>query len=244
MKQAYGDADKTFKAAVEPNKENPAAPPVAPSPVDQGRKAKIRIGTKEFDTEKEALDYASELEVIRLQEESYKEGVKAATPKPPEPVPESKIKALKDKIFENPEEFLADLEKIIDEQAEKKVKSYDEVKTQAQVQKENTDKFWDGFYKKNGDLGDFSDEVNRILQKEWATLQFLKADDASEQLASLTRSYLDSIKEKRLPSQALPSKQVTTAGGTIPTTATPIQATKETNDFISQVKKHGRRTVE
>jgi hypothetical protein len=241
---AYGDAAKTFKdvAAPEADKATPE-PPKAPPITPDGRKVKIKIGGKEFDSEQAAIDYANELELVRLQEESYKQGIEAAKPKEPAPVKVSELKNISEKLFENPEEALEALQTLIDKRTEEKLSASKQAELDARARELETKKLWDNFYKSNSDLVGFDEEVNQILQKEWNKLQHMKADAAMGELASYTRNYINSLREKVLPKQVLSSKPAMTAPTSSSTTATSKPATKQRDDFISQIRKHGKRNV-
>jgi hypothetical protein len=250
LDSAYGDAAKTFGAAAKESSElqteegTPVAPKKEePKPADKGKAVKIRIGGKEFDNEADALKYANDLELIRLQDEAAKAALESVKPKEVK-VEAKKIKLIADKLFENPEEALEELEKLIEEKAEAKVKANDDAKTRAQQEKEEAQNLWDKFYSDNQDLSQHSEEVNRILEKEWAKLQHMKRDEGMAELANLTRAYIESLREKLLPKQVLPNKKIINVGSTSPNaTATKTQATKQKDDFISQIRKHGKRNV-
>lgn len=250
LDSAYGDAAKTFGAAAKASSEEqteegtPVAPKKEePKPVDKGKQAKIRIGGKEFDNEADALAYANDLELIRLQDEAAKAALEKAQPKEVKVEPK-KIKLIADKLFEDPEAALEMLENLIEEKAESKISAKEKAKEEAQRQKEETQNLWDKFYADNQDLSQFNEEVNRVLEKEWSKLQHMNRDEGMAELAKLTRGYIDSLKEKVLPKQVLPSKQTINVGSTNPTaTATRPAATKQKDDFISQIKKHGKRDV-
>lgn len=247
---AYGDAMKTFGAAAKESSEEETSEgtPVAPKkeeprPEDKGKSVKIRIGGKEFDNEADALKYANDLELIRIQDEAARNALEAAKPKEVKVEPK-KIKLIADKLFENPEEALEMLENLIEEKAEAKISAKDKAKEDAQKQKEEAQNLWDKFYSDNQDLSQFNEEVNRVLEKEWSKLQHMNRDEGMAELARLTRGYIDSLKEKVLPKQVLPSKQIVSVGSSNPSaTATKTTATKEKDDFISQIKKHGKRDV-
>lgn len=250
LDSAYGDANKTFGTAAKASSEEqteegtPVAPKVEPpKPEDKGKKAKIRIGGKEFDNEADALAYANDLELVRLQEEAAKTALEKAAPKEVKVEPK-KIKLIADKLFEDPEAALEMLENLIEEKAEAKISAKDKAKEDAQRQKEETQNLWDKFYADNQDLSQFNEEVNRVLEKEWSKLQHMNRDEGMAELAKLTRGYIESLKEKVLPKQVLPSKQTINVGSSNPTaTATKTPATKQKDDFISQLKKHGKRDV-
>ena len=247
---AYGDAAKTFGAAAKESSEEETSEgtPVAPKkeepkPEDKGKTVKIRIGGKEFDNEADALKYANDLELVRIQDEAARNALEAAKPKEVKVEPK-KIKLIADKLFENPEEALEDLERLIDEKAEAKVRAADEAKVRSEQQKADAQNLWDKFYSDNQDLSQFNEEVNRVLEKEWSKLQHMNRDEGMAELAKLTRGYIDSLKEKVLPKQVLPSRQTISVGSNNPSaTATKTTATKEKDDFISQIKKHGKRDV-
>ncbi len=219
------------------------APPVIPPPKPDSKKIAIKIGGKTFDNEQDALNYANELEYTRIQEEAYKQGQESAKPKENKPVEPKKIKKIADKLFENPDEAMEDLEALVDEKVNQIIEARENKKTTAQLAADKMKEDTDNFYKNNADLADWQDEVNLVVNKNWASLSKLPKDQVIVETAKLAREYVASVKERALPRQALPSKAAITPNGGQSTTATQKPATEKKVSFASQVRSTNKRTV-
>lgn len=236
LAQPFVDGQEYSPAPVE-------EPPVIPAP-RQEKKMAIKIGGKTFDNEQDALNYANDLELSRIQEEAYQQGQKSTTPAPEKPVEIKKIKKIADKLFEDPEAAMQELEDYILEMADKRVENRESKKSEETLRAEQIKKDTDEFYKNNADLADWQDEVNVVVQRNWAALSKLPKEQIMVEAAKLSRDYVASVKEKALPRQSLPSKTAVTSQGTQrTTTATSQPATEKKVSFASQVRSTNRRTV-
>lgn len=224
--------------------DDPAAEPVVPPAKEEPKKKVVKINGKTFNSEEEAFEYAASLEIELEKKDAFEKGKAAATPAPAAP-PQIKItKKIADKLFEDPEGAIEDLQKLVIEAAEKIVDDRDAKKEAAIQQKKTTEQLWDGFYKNNADLADWTDEVNIVFQKELPNIGDLPTSVALDKLAELSRAYVKSVKERALPKQVLPSKTALTGGsGGNPATATKTQTTEKKISFADQVKSTNKRTA-
>lgn len=221
------------------------APTIPPPKVDAPKK-KIKINGKEFESVEEAEAYAAAALAEAEKKEAYAKGLTDANkaPEAPKPAEVKKIKKIADKLFEDPEAAMQELEDYILELADKRVETRDNQKTEAQLKAEQIKKDTDEFYKKHTDLADWQDEVNLVVQKNWTMLSSLPKDQIMVKAAELSRDYVKSVKERALPQQALPSKTVVTPqGGTTAATATGAKATEKKLSFADQVRSTNKRTA-
>jgi hypothetical protein len=248
------DADAALTAQMEealsnkPAKEAAAPeasePPVIPPPKPE-TKAKVKIKGKEFDSVEEAMAFA-EAEVAEAEKKAaYAQGVQDSLKPKEEAKPEpKKIKKIAEKLFEDPEAAMEELESYILEMAEKRVETREQKKTAEQIRAEKIKEETDNFYKNNADLADWQDEVNLVVQKNWTQLSKLPdAKTIAEETARLAREYVASVKVKALPKQELPSKSAQSASGSKPSTATETPATEKKLSFAAQVRSTNKRTV-
>lgn len=220
------------------------APTIPPPKVES--KKKIKINGKEFESVEEAEAYAAAALAEAEKKEAYAKGLTDAqkTPEAPKPSEVKKIKKIADKLFENPEEAMEELETYILELADKRVEARDNQKTDAQKKADQIKEDTDNFYKQNTDLADWQDEVNLVVQKNWTMLSALPKEQIMVKAAELSRAYVASVKEKALPKQSLPSKPaVTPTGSNKVATATGAPATEKKLSFAEQVRSTNRRTA-
>lgn len=229
----------------EPEKPAPSEPPTIPAPKNEPEK-KIVINGKEFNSVAEAVAYAEFEATEAAKKEAYAKGVIDSTkPKEePKPVEPSKVKKIADKLFENPEEALLDLENLVNEIADKKIEARESAKETAQATAKQREEAWNDFYKANNDLSQFHDEVQFVVNKNWAAIEKLPVDKGMAKIAELSRAHINSMKEKFLPKQVLNSKQVVTPNGSsVPATATNKQATEKPVSFMSQLSTINKRNA-
>jgi len=166
----------------------------------------IRIGDRTFKTQGEAIAYAEKLEHANLVSESYNQGVREALQSTQKPEVAAPVEDnFDEQFYSNPRETLR--------------KMKEEAKNEALAvvdARDREEKAWGKFSSINPDLADSRTEVMRILQENWDILGKMKDEDkAMGILATKTRSYFDSIVEKRKPRTELPNKvgQVVSPGG-------------------------------
>ena len=170
----------------------------------------VFINGQKFDSMSEAIKYAEKLEQDKLLTEAHAQGVREtlqATQKPVDVKPE-------DDKFD--EEFFTDPKKKFHETEDRAVQ-----KALAIIRAEGAEEAaWIKFSSLHPDLADSRPEVMRILQDNKEFLVNMKDEQrAMTILATKTRSYFDSIVEKRKPRTELPQKSaqvVSPAGGSRP----------------------------
>lgn len=218
-------------------------PPIIPAPKPEAKKT-IRMNGKTFDSTEEALEYAAQIERDLEKKEAYAKGLEDSKPKAATAAEVKKIKKIADKLFEDPDAAMEELENHILEMADKRIADRESVKSQEQQQIETRKQTWDNFYKTNSDLADWQDEVNLVTQKEWDRLQHLPAQEGLEEIANLARNYVASVKERALPKSTLASRpaQTSSPGGKAATTTTQ-PATEKKVSFSQQVRSTNKRTA-
>ncbi len=221
-----------------------AAPPVIPPPKPEAKNIPVKINGKTFDTVEEATEYFSNLERELEKKEAFEKGKESALPKEVKPAEVKKIKKIADKLFEDPEAAMEELEAHFNEMAEKRLEEREQKKTQAQLKSEQIKKDTEDFYKNNADLSDWQDEVNWVVTRNWDSLVKLPKEQIMTEAAKLAREYVASTKERLLPKQNLPSRiaQTSSQGGKSATATTP-QTTEKKISFSEQVRSTNRRTT-
>lgn len=224
--------------------ETDDTPPVIPPPKAEAKKIPVKINGKTFETIEDATEYASNLERELEKKEAFEKGKESALPKEIKPAEVKKLKKIADKLFEDPEAAMEELEAHFNEMAEKRLEERENQKTAAQLKSEQMKKDTEDFYKNNADLSDWQDEVNWIVTRNWDTLVKLPKDQIMSETARLAREYVSSTKERALPKQTLSSRvaQTSSQGGKS-TTATPTNATEKKLSFSEQVRSTNRRTT-
>ena len=224
----------------------PEAAIVIPPPKDEPKKVKVKIGGKEFDTIEEAEAYATATLAEAEKKEAYIKGKEDAL-KPAEavkPAEKKKILKIAEKLFENPDEAMEELEAHFAEMADKRAEARDAKKSEAQLKVEAQAKAVDEFYKTNADLVDWQDEVNMVVDRNTAYLKTVAPDKLASEAARLSREYVASVKEKALPRTTLNSKPaITPAGGAKSASTTQKPATENKVSFAQQVRSTNKRTV-
>lgn len=190
----------------------------------------IKIGDQVFKNQSEAFAYAEKLEQEKLLAESYNQGVREAlqaSQKPVEAAPQEDN--FEEQFYSNPKETL------------KKIKEEAKAEALAVVDaREREERAWNKFCTLNPDLADSRGEVMRILQENWEVLGKMRDEDkAMKILATKTRSYFDSIIERRRPRTELPSKpaQVVSPAGSAPRSVTPVKKDDAPLTMAQQLKR-------
>lgn len=205
--------------------------------------AKIKIGTKEFESASEALAYAEELEIARIQEEGFKEGYEAGKPKPEEKSEARKAleEEVEEMLWENPKEALKKLREGIQNEIRTEHRQWVEQQAKAQEQAQRVKALWDSFYTENNDLAESRDVVDYLLEKNKAELGKMEKNKALEKLAELARKQLRITKQAAAPAIVLDSKAAVVAGVS-ESTPTKLAPTEEENlDFVKQLASLRRR---
>lgn len=210
------------------------------------KKVPIKIKGKTFETVEEAMAFAEAEFNEAEKKEAYAKGVIDSTkqPEPVKPAEKKEILRIAEKLFENPDEAMEDLDVYIQKVIDRRAEARDAVKTEAQLKIEAQTKAVNEFYKTNADLVDWQDEVNMVVDRNLTYLKTLPEDKLAEEAARLSREYINSVKEKALPRTTLNSKPaITPAGGTKSTTTTKKEATENKVSFAQQVRSTNKRTV-
>lgn len=212
------------------------APAAQPEPAVEPAKAsntKIRIGAKEFDNAEAALNYANELELLQIQDASYKAGLNASNPKAAETPPEddSLPPDIENQLFDDPKKAL----KAYGDKLRQQITA--DIKKEAEVSaaKESA---WNKFYTENPKLGQHKDIVEYVMQKNWKEVGFIPLTEGLSKVAEKTYELLKIKKESDAPTTELSSRSVNVPGvGGSPTTPV-IKNVEQPIDFIAQINKH------
>lgn len=207
---------------------------------------KIKIGTRFFDSEAEAFAYAEELEVQKLTDDAFRQGIEAAqnltnsnslaasTVNPPE---EEKIP---DEYYTNPAKFfkeqnaqvIARASQLATEQVNRQVRH-----------NETMTKFWSD----NPDLARSEatkDLTTNILNQNFKALEHVPTDKALAIVAEKARARLKDLGVTTLPTKTLPSttKQVVSSGSS--TTVARPKAEEKVLNWTEQMKNMKRNKAE
>lgn len=228
----------------------PQAPSVQPLPKaltpEETKKAKIKIGMKEFGSYEEAIAYA-EREAAKaqgVQETLDKLNKPQEPPAQPEPAFEDELEEL---IFTKPKEAIKKLYDKAKEDAKKEMLDWytgEQTKQQQESARQKAwSAHWDNFYQSNQDLTEFKDVVDYVTEKKWADVADIPVNEANEIIAAESRKLLRLQKEAALPSKTLPSSPAIVASSTSGNIPQGSDTTvKSVLDFISQVNKHRKRS--
>ena len=228
----------------DPGDEEIEAPPVIPPPKSEAKKVPVKIGDKKFDTVEEAMDYATLLDRELEKKEAFEKGLESAKPKEAKPAEVKKIKKIADKLFENPEEAMEELEAHFSEMADRRLEAREAQKTDTEVRAQKMKEDTDNFYKNNADLADWQVEVDSVVKANWNTLVKLPKEEIMTEAARLAREYVASVKERALPKSNLQSRTAqTSSSGSRSATATEKPTTEKKMSFASQVRSTNRRTT-
>lgn len=215
--------------AEEKKAETPPAQAVEPEAPP--KKAPIKIGTQEFQTIEDAVEYARQLEAAAQADKAYIEGMKdakAADPKP-EPVDPRKelAKKFSERVFENPEEAALELIEQVKQMTVNEVTQQYNRSLEIQAQQTAKRQAWDSFYQSNTDLSapETRDVLENYLLPKLTKDGQIKPTDPQEKFAELARKHLKIVKAAALPAKELPSEPVTMPGATgeaaLPATSAP-----------------------
>lgn len=216
---------------------DPVAAPAAPAAVETPKTTKIRIGTQEFNSHEEAIQYAQELELAVLQQDAFNAGKQAAAPVATETTPKRTIEDdIQEQLFENPKEALLKYK----EHIMKNIK--EEIKADA-VREAQINSLWQEFYSENADLANSPKVVQMIVNESWSEIKDLPLAKSKRIIADRARKELSSYRQAAMPAEELPSKPAVVAGasGSPSAPATSSDKPKTALDFISQVNKHRKR---
>lgn len=217
-------------AAAAPEGKAPEVAAVQPKPA-----TKIKIGTQEFDSMEDAINYANELDRIALEQDAYNRGKAEAAPKPPAE-PERTIEdEIEEELFVDPKKALKKYREEIRKEILGEVKKEKTAEQKRAEQQALVEKTWKDFYSKNTDLSRNQEFVNFVLEKN-PELLAMETSKALDELAKRTRAHLNSARESQLPTQELQSKPVLSPQGGAPATATKPQATEKALDFVTQLR--------
>lgn len=226
-----------------PSGNDPVNEEVRNVPVEPAPAAKIRIGTKEFATPDDAYKYAQELEIARAQDQGFIEGIKSAKPEAEVPAEKSIDEQVEEIIFEDPKKAIKllreSIKKELEQSTDTKITAKEkQIEAQATLRQE-----WNNFYDSNKDLVGQQDYVNYILQTNYAELGPLPTAKAFPILAAKVRTGLKAYRDGSGNETELPAgpARVASGSGTSPVKVA-VDAPEENKlDFITQIKKHGRR---
>jgi hypothetical protein len=207
-----------------------------PEPQAEKTPAKIRIGTQEFNSLEDATRYANELELALVAQESFNKGKESAQPKTPAEPVKTIEDEIEEELFVDPKKALAKYKQSIMDELKKTIKDEKTAEQKAHQAAETTRQTWEDFYSKNNDLSKHRELVEFVLNKNPELLD-MEGSKALAELASKTRSYINSARETQLPTQELQSKVVLAPQGGTPTTTTKQPTVETAIDFISQVRK-------
>jgi hypothetical protein len=190
----------------------------------------IRIGEREFTSEKEALRYAEELESKNNQLEAYNQGIRdtLGTVNPAQPPP-AEDDNFDEKFYADPKGTLASIKKQATDEA---LRLFNQ-----QTQREA---LWNQFLTANPDIR--RKDAERILAEpeNWAVLSKLTdSKKAMSLLAQKTRAEYAEIEELRKPRTALPATsgaRMPSSGGA-PARVTQAKKDEAPLDFVSQLKR-------
>jgi hypothetical protein len=197
----------------------------------------IIIGGKRFDNAKDAWSYAEQLEQENNSLNAYSQGLRDGTTAQPSYAGEPEVEApliTDDEYYENPVEAV----KKATERASQKV-------TQ-QIQSEQTrvaqvNQFWDEFYTRHGDLGQYREFCDFTLKQNMD--QFHSMRDyklAQDKLANMIRKKLNiaSSNQTTLPNT---THDASPGGTSAPITSVETAEPEDGNDevdFATQIKQH------
>ena len=199
--------------------------------------AKIKIGTREFDTQGEAWAYAEELERKQDTADAFRQGVELASQTQKGNLPEAPAapeppKEIDPEYYTNPEAYFAKRESAMIARAEAKV-------NEGIQRRQSHESTWNSFYSEYPDLGHVRELVDLTLQQNWNALQHIETKAALKMLADRTRAKLKPYAESVTPKVTLP-RVTTTASPGGAAGVTPKTAPKQVLNFAQQLKQNKR----
>ena len=208
------------------------------APEKQG-KTNFIIGDKEFETQEAALKYAQELALSKVADDAYREGVEAG--KPPaeglgiDPVQEF-MKKIGDKLFDDPASALAEFAEHIKQSTQNGI-------SVEQVRVEEEKSMWNGYFEANPDVAEFQDWFKQYTLTQLPKYGKMQGGKALQEIGKGFRSMLKIRTDALKPKTEL--GEVSTA--VVPASGNPTPPVEkslgETLDFVSAVRKHGRREL-
>lgn len=209
-------------AAELPTGSDPVVPP-PPAP------EVIKIGDKEFTTQEEAIKYAESLEYEKLVNDAYNQGVRDSfqvkTPAAEAPPEDDKFE---ERFYTDPKGTLKEL---------KEAAKHEAIESMKKEQKKEA--IWNQFLTENPDID--RRDAERILNEpeNWETIgRMADIPKAMKLLAQKTRTYYDSIVERRRPRTELSNKNspVVSSGIGSPGGVTPSKTRTEPQSMVAQMK--------
>lgn len=208
----------------------------------QGQGGKYRIGDKEFNTAEEAYAFATS-QVSTLQTEiqvrdAYQQGMQdAAQVQNPQqgvtPATEAGAPAFdSQKYYENPEEFLQQYAKQVEDRVLNKIQSQTVAQTQAQ-------RVWTEFSSRHPDLADFAPDVDSVAAENMAQLKIVNATKGPaagyDFIAMKVREKFQRHAQALKPGRQLSNtRQAQPQGGTVG--VTPPKQPKKPKTFSEQIR--------
>lgn len=222
----------TEPEVVEPAAKEAAAPNT--SVEDEGE---IRLGGRVFKTQKEAWDYAQELEYQKAVNDAFRQGVELTATaqnsniqqqpqRPPEP------ETMPDEYYMNPAAYWSKEKTRIAQQAEQR--AYESVNKQL-----STQQMWQQFWNDYPDLG--RNETTReltssVFNANFQSLSAVQADKALKIIADKTRSKMRDLGVSTLPQKVLPSSTKPAASPGTGGKVTIAKPDEKPLNFVSQFK--------
>lgn len=182
---------------------------------DEAPKGGYKVGGKLFRTQREAFDYAEELEQERIANDAFRQGVEAAqntrggntenvvssAPKTEEP------EELPEEYWTNPAKYLKELkQKITAAATDNALATFD--------QRERHNRTWREFYSDYPDLIGDEELVQNFVNKNWETIKNMDTKKGLKVVADQTRSWIEERVKKRMPKTELKKVPPSTSSGT------------------------------
>jgi hypothetical protein len=207
------------------------APVAAAAPAEE--ETLIRIGDKEFKTQREAIAYAEGLEQEKLIGGAYQQGVREALDaiRPPTPDVAPEEDNFEEKFYANPKQALAEIEERAVAKAEERL-----------TQKQSYEKNWELFQERYPDIDRL--DAERILRENIGTIgKITDRDVGMKELAKKTRAEYQRIIERTKPRTELPNRggQAVSAGSGSTPSVTPQKKNETPLDFVTELKKMRRK---
>lgn len=214
----------------------------APAPVE----AKVKIGDMEFNSVHEA--YAHALAQVAESNKSMQETVQKLTaPKvEPEAPKEAWEVELEKLFFTNPAEAMRQLYAKATTDAVSQIESKTQATQAAQVRAQQYEGFIQGIVTNNAELSDFRTVIENVVLADpifWDKVKDLPLAKAEIEVANKTRELLKIKKAAEAKTTELPAGPARMAGVTgDPTAATAPVTSNQALDFITQLRKHSKRS--
>lgn len=236
----------SFEDPNAPAEEVAAASEETEEPEAEEDSGPIRIGSKTFKTQKEAWDYAQELELKSVADDAFRQGIEVAEARAPgnTPPPATTPAPAEDfdaEFYTDPKAYLAK------ERAKMKaeIDSAIDAREQKKALAESTERKWNEFFAAHADLG--ANETTRNLAKatfdrEFETIKKLDTEKALKIVAEKARAQLEKVRLDLLPKKVLEKARTTASPGN-GVRVTPPKTEEKTLSFVNQLRQNkGRRT--